>query len=207
MIKQTLQRFLDSRFRSAIVTTVTCVIALAVIWPAADEYFALKDRYEKSSATRTNAEATLAHLDRFEAAVVDQERELDRLQQRSVAPKTVHEFREKMLELARTTGCQLRRARVGTPVLQAWKEGATPLDPAASQGAETGYSLRSLPFSLAVSGPLASVKRLLAEIHDRQKLMHTKSFLLRPEATPSKDVLLDMELMLFELVESEPQPR
>jgi hypothetical protein len=203
MIEQTLQRFLENRFRRAIVITVTCVIALAVVWPAADEYLALTDRYEKLNATRINAQGTLAQLDRFETLVAEEELQLSRLERRSVGPKNVHEFREWVVELARTSGCQLRRARVGTPVMQAWKEGATPLDVTSSQGPETGYALRTLPFSLAVSGSLASVKRLLARIHEQQRLIHTRSFLLRPDVAPSKEVLLDLELMLFELVEGD----
>jgi hypothetical protein len=199
MIEQFLRRFLESPGRRGIVITLTFLIGLAVIWPAVDEYKTLQNQQVRLTATLTNTRATVERLPDFQHQVDQKLQLLGALESQEVKEADANQFRNWVVGLARQTGCEMRRVHIGTATGQRWREGANPLEISPTDGPETPYVLTSLPVSIAVSGPLASVKQLLAQLHDTHKLMHTKRFVLKPEGQDPKDVTLELELLLFDL--------
>ena len=207
MIKQTLTGLLLGRHRTWGVITVTFAIGLALILPAADEYSASRDRHARLTSTLNNTRSIVARLDEYEGQVAERVRKLENLETRTTGEKQAQAFRERIVVMVRESGCQMRRIRLGQPTARRWHENDKALDQMASttKGPETPLMLNVQPVSLSVTGTTASVKGLLEQLHRSGKMMHTKSFALRPAGLENpKEVLLDVEFLLFNLTEVQP---
>ena len=161
MIEQLLRRFLESPGRRGIVITLTFLIGLAVIWPAADEYRALQNQQVRLTATLTNTRATVERLPAFQQQVDQKIQLLTALESQELKEQDANQFRNWIVGLGRQTGCDMRRVHIGTATGQRWRENANPLETSTSACAETAYVLKSLPVSVVVSGSLGNVKQLL----------------------------------------------
>jgi len=207
MVKETLTRALTGPYRTWGVITLTFAIGLAVILPAADEYTASRDRQAQLTATLENTRSIVARLDEFEGMVAQRLQKLEELENRTTRDQQAQAFRERVVTMVRESGCQMRRVRLGQPTSRRWHENDNALDQVASitKGPETVLMLNVQPVSLSVTGTTAGVKSLLEQLHRSGKLMHTKSFALRPAGLENaKEVLLDVEFLLFDLTEAQP---
>ncbi len=202
MIEQTLRTLVESRYRWLIVISVTSAIGLALLLPLVDDYFA--GRKEKADLTRELENSRLAaqQLEPLEKRVGEETSKLDELLRRTVSEKQVSLYRGRLVDLARRTGCQIRRITVGTVHTRPWHEKDDPLadrvDPAAV-GKETGLQLRRQPVSVSVSGSMSNLQSLLEEMRKDRMLMHTRNFDLRPAGQNRRMVNLEMELWFFDL--------
>jgi hypothetical protein len=199
MIEQVLRRFLESSSRREIVITLSFLIGLAVIWPVADEYRALQNQQVSLTATLNNTRATVERLPAFQQQVDQKVQLLATLESQEVKEQDANQFRNLVVGMARQASCDVRRVQVGAATTQRWREGGNPLEPSQGEGSETPYILRSLPLTVAVAGPLENVKQLLAQLNELHKLMHTKRFILKPEGQDPKSVILELDLIMFDL--------
>jgi hypothetical protein len=55
---------------------------------------------------------------------------------------------------------------------------------------------------ISASGPLANLQEVLAQLRKNDKLMHTRTFLLRPADEAGKEVIMELEVMVFGLEEN-----
>lgn len=201
MIESILRWFIEHPSRRWIVITLTLLMLLAVVWPLADEYFALRERRAGLEAglatTRESVERMALYRDRLE----ERRAELTELETRSLPETAMFAFREDVADMAREAGCQVRTMRVGQAKLRRWRVEDDPLAArvAPTAGGETPFDLRTQTFSLSVMGPVSSVKMFLNRVNQANKMMHTESLSVRPVQGKPQLAELDLELTLFAL--------
>ncbi|HZZ73527.1 MAG TPA: hypothetical protein VFE24_14840 [Pirellulales bacterium] len=202
MIEPLLQAFVTSRYRRGIVITLTFLTAVAVGWPAADDYFGLRDRESRLSATLKTTQATVAQLSSIERQFNEKMSRLHELDSQLADEQGLNEFRSWVVDQIRQTGCQMRKVRVGTPGVRRWRENGDPFEISPNDGAETPYNFKTIGFTLSASGSAENVKALLARLQKADKLMQAKRFSLHPDGADGKEIVLDLELVLFDLQEA-----
>ena len=204
MIEQALRTFCESRYRWLIVTAGTFVVGLVLILPLVDVYSA--EREEKAALLAELAAATqvAGMMDQLEARAAEKSAQLAALESRTVDDESLPALRTKLVELARETGCSLRRMNVGVPSSRPWHAGDNPIaggteTAAKSPDTATGFALEWWPVSVSLSGGDANLRSLLERLEADGMLMHTKNFEMRPASGGRKTVDLDMELWYFNL--------
>ena len=133
MIEQALRRFCESRHRTLIVIAGTFVVGLVLVMPLVDVIRAGHDEKE----------ALLAELDsarqcrRRALRDVESQRHgkacpAEVLEARTVDDESLPALRGKLVDLAKETGCSIRRLSVGAASSRPWKPGENPIAPTAS---------------------------------------------------------------------------
>jgi Tfp pilus assembly protein PilO len=188
-----------------IVITLSLAVALLVVWPAADEYFALKQQRGTLLALMEETRRAVAPLERLEVEAAQRQAELDKLERRLVKEDQVHDFRQQVVALVRESRCVMRRIRVGAPVVQPWSDdGSEPPSVAATSG-KTRWVVKTRPLSLSVAGSLEEVKLLLARLHQTGRWLHTRNLSLRGEGTSAGQIVLELELLMYDCVAASPE--
>ena len=203
MMDTVLRQFLESRYRRWIVIILTFLTAVVVGWPAADDYFALRDRTNRLNASLETTRATVADLPKIERQFNEKTDRLHKLEGQLADDRGLNDFRAWIVDQIRQAGCQMRKVRVGSPNSRRWRENGDPLEVSASDGPETTYVLKTISFSVSASGAAENVRDLLARLHKSEKMMQAKRFSLHPDGAEGKEIVLDLELMLFDLHEAE----
>ena len=180
-------------------------IGLLFVLPRGDEYRALRSQHAALGDELARYREELARLPAIEELAAKKQARLDELAGRAVAADQVHVFRGRIVELSRDSGCQVRHILLGERRLREWRPGDDPLSALERPAQETRspYLLGVQSMSISVSGPLASVKQFLKLMRDERRLIHTKRVALQPAAEPS-EVVLEMEVLLFELTYEKP---
>jgi hypothetical protein len=203
MINSLIRKFCESRYRWPIVATATLLLALAAVLPEVDEYSnnraSRNERSEELARARATAEA-LPIYERRSAAVRG---ELESLERRTVAEASLAAFRNRLVEVVRESGCQIRQIEMGAPTQRPWKQGDDPLaenaDASGKMGA-TGFSLERRNVTLAVDGAMPAIHDLLSRLDEEHSLSHPHRVQLQPAAAGGETVMVEMELWLFALV-------
>jgi hypothetical protein len=175
---------------------------MVVIWPAADDYIALRAQRVKLARNLARNQVLVEGLPRLRDQTLEAEKKLHALEMETVSPDRIHVFRGHVVELVRQSGCQIRRIQVGDDLTRSWEDGSDPLDAnwASQSDQETNvYDLHLRPFSVSVNGPLTAVKDFLQRLEQSKTLAHTKGFTLRPDGPRREEVVLDIELVLLAL--------
>ena len=200
-VNAALRQVLESRPRRFIVITLTLIVALVASLLAADEYIATRQRCARLSASLVDVKQQAAQLVGLKIRFDEQTKRLNQWRQQTVTEQEIHDFRNKLVDLIRSVGCQQRRLSLEPARYRNWSKGDHPLKATFSRGKNktTPYRLSSRRVSLAVSGPLESIRELLDELHAKNKLMHTEKLSMRPVRTNSKEIILELEFILFDL--------
>jgi hypothetical protein len=205
--EKNLRRLLDHKYRLAIVIFGTFGIGLVTLLPLADEYQDLQQRRTEAETALAEGRLVAHDLEACHERVRAQVAQLEKLEARAVSSRRVDEFRNRMVEMVRESGCQIRRIQVGAGQARKWLKNDDPLQSTASgtDGKnDSGFQLESQTFTLSVTGSLPKLKELLAALHAQHYLAHTKSFSLRPAGQDGKEASLDVELWLFDLARKKP---
>lgn len=207
MIKKALQTLIDHPRGLLIVIILSFGMGLVLVLPVVDEYSALRDQAEKLLQELDEAGVDQENLPKFEQRIVQQQAELAALEARAISDEQASEFRNKMVSLVRESGCQVRRVSLGEPRQRDWMENDNPVKPLQASNKknnQTGFELKSRVFSLSVSGSPDHVQGLLATLNAAQPLAHTRSLSVRPADNSRDEVILELELWLFELTKKVP---
>ena len=176
-------------------------------WPAADDYFALRDRTNRLNASLETTRETVGDLPKIERQYNEKTDRLHRLESQLADDRGLNDFRTWVVDQIRQAGCQMRKVRVGAPNSRRWHENGDPLEVSANEGPETAYTLKTISFSVSASGAAENVRDLLARLHKSEKMMQAKRFSLHPDGPDGKEIVLDLELILFDLQEAEVKDR
>lgn len=201
-IESALRTFCESQHRLLIVIAVTFVIGLVTLWPLVDDYFAGKNERAEITEELRSARLDEAAIDQLEEKVGDLTAQLEAIDSRTVSQTNVSTFRSQLVELARASGCQVRRITVGALQSRPWRKGDRPLKGRADGSdskTDSNLTLEKQPLSLSVSGTVIGLKTLLERMRDEGTLVHVKSLDIRPTAQSRKNVILDLELWFFQL--------
>lgn len=205
MTETLLRQLVESRWRWWSVIIVTLALGLLATLPAADEYFALSERRTRLWEELVDAEATAGDLQQLQEQLGAKKAALAALEARTVSSERMHLFRGKVVELARAAGCQVRRMSVGDPRRRDWRPGDNPLENAPITGPKppSGYALKVQPVSMAVSGKLNGARDFLTRLSSMEHLIHVGQFTLQPADGEGREVTLEVDAQLFDLVAAE----
>jgi hypothetical protein len=202
MIEQALRRFCESRHRSLIVIAGTFVVGLVLVIPLVDAYSAGRDEKEGLLTELGSAQQVAGELERFESRVTEKLAQLKVLEARTVNDDSLPALRGKLVDLAKETGCSIRRISPGNTMTRAWSPGEDPINPDATiKQNEPGsnFKLEWRPITLSISGSTANLQNLVQRIAENGMLMHTKSFEMYPSSANRQTLTLDLELWYFTL--------
>jgi hypothetical protein len=177
-------------------------LALLAIWPAVDEYAAESSARAELAEELAEARHSVGQLRQLEATAARGRQELARLQSLTVAESRLDEFRGRVVELARTSGCQIRKIQLGQQRQQPWKPGDNPLQSSVrgpNNNLEQGLVLSTCELAVSVSGPQAATQQFLARLAALGMLMHPRQFAASAVEGQEKEVVLELSLWLFDL--------
>ena len=202
MIEQALRRFCESRYRSLIVIAGTFVVGLVLVIPLVDAYIAGRDEKEGLLAELDSARQVAGELQRFENRVAEKIAQLKVLDERTINDDSLPALRGKLVDLAKETGCSIRRISPGNTMTRTWSPGEDPTVPSATTKPtvpSSNFKLEWRPISLSLSGSTANLQNMVQRIAASGMLMHTKSFEMYPSSANRLTQTLDLELWYFTL--------
>ncbi len=205
MIESIVRRLLAHPQRKWIVITITCLVGLAVTWPAVDDYTAARNRRAELASELESTLASTAQLAKFEQNVKSQLDTVADLEARVMTEERVQQFRSELVQLARVSNCRMRRIRVGEPREREWYKNDNPLAlrPVSDKSEKTPFVLRTRQFNVSVTGSLAGVTQMLTELGKKNFLMHASGLTLQKSEEDTDNVVLDLEMLLIELARPE----
>lgn len=202
MIEEALQQFCQSPRRWLIVTVGTFAVGLVLVLPLVDVYRSGRDEKAALAEELTSARHIAASLEQFEQRVAERRRDLEQREAYAVSEESLPALRSTLVDLAKETGCSIRRLTVGAAASRPWSAGDDPIAarPATKRGeADTPFLLEWRPVTISISGTSASVRSLLERITTSGIMMHTKSLDMYPSGSSRQLLTLDMELWYFTL--------
>jgi hypothetical protein len=202
MIEQTLRRFCETPYRWPIVIGGTFVVGLVLVMPLVDAYRAGLNEQEALRAELDAARQVASGLDSFRKRTAEKLSQLEVFEGRTVDEESLPMLRGKLVDLAKESGCNIRRLSAGAAGTRPWIPGDDPTGPASGakpNGPDSVFVLSWQPMSISLHGTSANLRTLLERITSAGMLMHTKSFELYPSSASRQSLTLDMELWYFTL--------
>jgi len=202
MIEQALRRFCESKHRPLIVIAGTFVVGLVPVIPLVDVYSAGRDEKDELLAELDSARHVAAGLERFESRVAEKLAQLKVFEARTVDDESLPVLRSKLVDLAKETGCSIRRIAVGGVSSRPWTPGENPIAAAADttpSESTSSFKLEWRPVSMSLSGTSANLRSMVQRVAEAGMLMHTKSFEMYPSSPTRQSLTLDMELWYYTL--------
>jgi hypothetical protein len=204
MIEQSLRRFCESKHRKLIVIGLTFVVGLVLVLPLVDVIRAGRDEKESLLAELDSAQNVAAELQAFESRVSEKTAQLKLFEARTVDDESLPALRGKLVDLAKETGCSIRKLSVGGVSSRAWQPGESPFALAndkkpAVQTSGPKFQLEWRPVSLSLSGTSASLRSMVEKVAASGMLMHTKSLEMYPSSPTRQSLTLEMELWYYTL--------
>jgi len=203
MTEETLRSFCEYRHRSLIVIAGTFVVGLLLVLPSVDVYYAGRDEKSGIESELDSARHVASELTVYEQRVKEKLGQLATFEARAVDDESLPVLRGKLVDLAKETGCSIRRLSVGAISTRPWAANDDPVTPkpVVKTGEEktTGFALEWRPVSVSLSGSSENLRTLLERVAAMGMFMHTKSFELYPGSQNRQSLTLDMELWFFTL--------
>jgi hypothetical protein len=203
MNEASVRKFCESRHRRLIVIAGTFVVGLLLVVPIVDVYYAGRD--EKSAlADELDSARRMTSDQGFESRVAEKLAQLAAFEGRAVDEDSLPALRGSLMEIAKETGCSIRRLNVGATSTRPWLADDDPMAPkldarATSGDSGTGFMLEWRPVNISLSGTSANLRDLLQRITDAGMFMHTKSMEMFPSNANRQSLTLDLELWYFTL--------
>jgi hypothetical protein len=202
MIEQTLRRFCESKHRKLIVIAGTFIVGLVLVMPLVDVLRSGRDEQASLLAELDSARNVAAELQAFESRVAEKTAQLKGFDARTVNEESLPALRGKLVDLAKETGCSIRKLTVGGASSRAWRPGESPFAPSDKKPADGGPGPAQLewrPVSISLSGTSASLRTMAERVAAAGMLMHTKSLEMYPSSPTRQALTLDMEVWYFTL--------
>jgi hypothetical protein len=173
-----------------------------LVIPLVDAYRAGRDEKEGLLTELDSAQQVAGELQRFESRVTEKLAQLKVLEARTVNDDSLPTLRGKLVDLAKETGCSIRRISPGNTMTRTWSPGEDPINPGATNKPTeqtSNFKLEWRPITLSLSGSTANLQSLVQRIAESGMLMHTKSFEMYPSSANRQTLTLDLELWYFTL--------
>jgi hypothetical protein len=196
-----IRKFCESHYRWPIVATATTLLALAAVLPQVDDYFDKRSSRNELADNLVRARQTANTLPQYEKRVAEVSGQLDALEVRTVDEQRLAQFRNRVMDVVRDAGCQVRQLDVGASTTRPWKQGDNPLETSAgtTTGGETPFALETRTMMLTVDGSMSAIHDLLARLEKEQTLSHSHRVQLQGASAEGETVTLELELWLFAL--------
>jgi hypothetical protein len=139
----------------------------------------------------------------FETRVAEKLTQVKGFEARTVDDESMPALRGKLVDLAKETGCSIRRLSVGGMASRSWKPGESPFiqasDKRSADAAGSSFQLEWRPVSISLSGTSASLRSMVERVAASGMLMHTKSLEMYPSSPTRQNLTLDMEIWYYAL--------
>lgn len=204
MLEHLLRSCLEDRRKRWVVISLSLGLGLAMALPFADQYLALRNEAERLQGELQDVEQTAGRLESLEQTMERRRTELAALESGCIPTERMAVFRGEVVDLARQTGCQVRRIAVGEARQRPWRQGDNPLAidaPPAADRQNERYQLRWQPLSVAVTGRLAGVREFLGRLAKFNALVHANQLTLQAAPGSESETLLELECLVFDLAE------
>jgi len=202
MNESLVRKFCESRHRKLIVVIGTTLFGLLVLIPLVDEYFDHKESRNTFTENLGRARQTAEAVPKLEQTVTKIVRELEAIESRTVNEESLSQYRTKLVDLVRETGCQVRRLDVSTPTLRPWFHDDNPLKnqvASAAKKRKTSFTLERRSVRLSVDGSTENVQSLLKQLHSDETLSYLRRLNLNSGSRKGETVNLELEMWLFAL--------
>jgi hypothetical protein len=204
MNEHALRKFCESRHRPLIVIAGTFVAGLVLVLPSVDVYYAGRSEKSALEGELENARGIAANT-QLESRLTEKLSQLAAMDDRTVDDESLPALRGRLLDLAKETGCNIRRLNVGAAASRPWLAND---DPTVSRvdaktlemESSTGFVLEWRPVNVSLSGSSVNLRAMLERISASNMLMHTKSLEMFPPSPNRQSLTLDLELWYFTLV-------
>jgi hypothetical protein len=174
-----------------------------LILPLVDLLRAGRDEKASLLAELDSAQSVAAEMKEFEARVGEKLAQVKGFEARTVDDESLPALRGKLVDLAKETGCSIRRLSVGATASRMWKPGESPFaqtsDRKSADAAATSIQLEYRPVSISLSGTGSSLRSMIERVAASGMLMHTKSLEMYPSSPTRQNLTLDMELWYYTL--------
>jgi hypothetical protein len=204
MIEQTLRRFCEFKHRKLIVIAGTFIVGLVLVLPLVDCIRAGHDEQENLLVELDSARNVAAELQAFETRVAEKTAQLKTFEARTVDDESLPNLRTKLVDLAKETGCSIRKLSVAGASSRSWHPGENPFtqnnDKMSANAASTpNVQLEWRPVSISLSGTSASLRSMVERVAASGMLMHTKSLEMYPASPTRQALTLEMEIWYYTL--------
>jgi hypothetical protein len=201
MIEQALRTFCEAKHRTLIVTAGTFLVGLVLVLPLVDVIRAGHAEKEALLTELDSAKTVAAGLEGFETQVKEKLAQLEQQEARTVDDESMPAMREKLVDLAKETGCNVRRITVGGVASRPWTPGENPVGPAQPKPtqAQSPFKLEWRPISISLTGTSGSLRSMLERVGTSGMLVHAKSFEMYPSSPTRQTMTLDLELWYYTL--------
>jgi hypothetical protein len=173
-----------------------------LVLPLVDVYSAGLNEKEALTAELESAEEVATTLPKLESRVAEKLAQLEEFQARTVDEASLPALHGKLVDLAKETGCSIRRISVGTVSSRPWTPGDSPIVANAEPNrdeSKTAFLLERRPVSVSLSGTSANLRSMVERVAAAGMLMHTKAFEMYPSGPNRQSLTLDLELWYFTL--------
>lgn len=202
MNESILRRFCESPRRGLVVTIVTGLFGLVVMIPLADDYFNSRENRADLEAKLADAKQSQQALPGLEQKTKEIEALLDAREAQCVTEASLSDYRTRLVDTIRDTGCRIQRLDLAQPMSRPWIEADSPLidRPRPDKNAKvTPYNLEKRTLSLSVAGRVTDILALLEKLEHEPTLAYPQSLEFRATDNSSDLVTLDMQMWLFSL--------
>jgi hypothetical protein len=202
MIETVIRRCLRGRGRVWLLIILICGVGVMAILPGTDEYNDSRECRAQLAARLAEMRLRVANIDQQRRIAAEKRLRLEELETLTIPHDDLHLFRQEIVAWTRNSGCQIRRIHVGEPRPRPWHRGDSLFEVDTSPAAkkpDTSYVLNSWPCSVSISGTLAGVKSLLNDLESSKRLISGNKMSLRPTPQNGEQVVMDLELTLFNL--------
>jgi hypothetical protein len=136
--------------------------------------------------------------------VAEKTAQLKAFEARTVDEESLPALRGKHVDLAKETGCSIRKLTVGGMSSRVWQPGESPFAQNVSRkpgdgAAATNFQLEWRPVSISLSGTSASLRSMVEKVAAAGMLMHTKSLEMYPSSPTRQALTLEMEVWYYTL--------
>jgi hypothetical protein len=176
------------------------IAVLAFVLPLVDQLYGNLARCAELQDELARAESTAKSLSAWEERLAETAEQLAALETRAVSEATLAEYRSRVVDLVRTSGCQIRRIDIGPAVARPWQteDHAVRTDNAPGQE-PTPFALERRSLTLVVDGTMQALYDLLDKLDVEADLAYSRSLRMQPGNRQGKAVTLELELWLFNL--------
>ena len=139
---------------------------------------------------------------------LDEEQTLGEELRKSMVPaENLHDFRTRVVNMARSAGCKLRRMTEGARDAKPWVPGK-PLTkkvgggPAGAAPPAGGMQLETQELKVELTGSLNQLKHFLVDFRGTEAFVHTRTFSL--SKSNGEGAKMELNLVLFNLTHAKP---
>lgn len=171
-----IRKFCASPRRSLIVISATALLGLGLLVPLVDEVYDNKTLCDALTTQLAEARRTEATLPDLETKVGELTKELGELESRAIGEASMVAYRSRLVDVVRSSGCQIRRIQVGPATTRPWLSNDNPLETEPpADGVKTPFVLEKRSLELAVNGGMGEIHNLLQRLEEERVLAHPKS--------------------------------